>query len=221
MKKTFITAIPFQSEGQLYRVLYAPAGNGRLEYGEATRFPIVQVINGYAQTGDEIRVVAILTDGENFRHNYEAYFQEEIRHVVDAKGLIFNGIEVIPSADAEDINTQLKLFLDLTETIQDGEEVSACITFGTKPTPLVQTLALNYAYRLKKDVSIGCVAYGRFKHTPGQTPQRGTIYDTTALFYMSSIVNKLAEMKAPDPAKAIRLLLNLEQDGAEGGEGDA
>jgi hypothetical protein len=35
------------------------------------------------------------------------------------------------------------------------------------------------------------------------------IYDQTALFYMDSIVNKLADMKAPDPETAIRAMLGI------------
>jgi hypothetical protein len=208
MTRTFITSIPFQPEGKLDRIIYKSTGNNRLAYPNTTRFPIVPVINGYADAGDRIRVVAVLTDGENFRHNYEAYFVEEIQSIVETKGLFFDGIEIISSADSEDIDTQLKLFLDLTTAIHDGDQVSDCITYGTKPTPLVQTLALNYAYRLKKNVMIGCVAYGRFDHASKQ----GLIYDTTALFYMASIVNKLAEMKAPNPEKAIRALLALGDD---------
>jgi hypothetical protein len=49
------------------------------------------------------------------------------------------------------------------------------------------------------------VVYGLFRHG---NPV-GEIFDTTALFYMDSIVNKLAEMKTPHPEKAIRAMLGI------------
>ena len=50
--KTFITFSPQQENLNLCR--YQTTGNERLAYGE-TRFPIVPVISGYAEPGEEIR----------------------------------------------------------------------------------------------------------------------------------------------------------------------
>jgi len=206
--KTFITTIPFQGKDSngndmLKPVQYTPVGNSRLTYGE-TRFPVVPLINGYAERGDKIRVIAILTDGDNFRHNFDTYFVPEINALVEKNGYLFDGVEIVTSSDNEDINTQLTLFIDIIAKIGEGEEISACITYGTKPTPIVQTMALNYAHKLK-NTKIECVVYGRFRHGN----PIGDIFDTTALFYMDSIVNKLAENKASDPEKAIRIMLGL------------
>jgi hypothetical protein len=207
--KTFIATIPFQGKDKdgndmLKPVTYTPAGNSRLTYG-ATRFPIIPLINGYAERGDRVRVIAIFTDGDNFKHNYETYFVPEVTELAAQNGYTFDGIEIVQTPNKEDIDTQLALFADIIAKIGDGEELYACITFGTKPTPIVQTMALNYAYKLKKDTSIGCVVYGLFRHG---NPV-GEIFDTTALFYMDSIVNKLAEMKTPHPEKAIRAMLGI------------
>ena len=214
--KTFISIIPFQGQSNgkdlLKAVKYEPRGNSRLEYGE-TRFPIVPVINGYAKTGDRIRVIAILTEGDNFRHNYETYFIPEIESLIKEKTLECKGVEIINTPDREDIDTQLRLFSDINNLIGDNEEIYACITYGTKPTPIIETMALNYAIKLKKNVTVGCIVYGRYMHIDDN--DNNGIYDTTALFRMDSIVNKLAEKKAKHPEKAIRLMLEsmLGQDG--------
>lgn len=215
--KTFICTIPFQGknaktgEDMLKPVVYEPSGNSKLEYGE-TRFPIIPVINGYAEHGDKIRVVAIITEGDNFRHNYETYFVPEIIAITEKNQYDFAGIEVVNTPDSEGIEAQLALFADLIGIIGDDEEISACITYGTKPTPIVQLMALNYAYKLKPGASVGCVAYGRFLHNDENGHGIGRIYDQTTLFYMNSIVNRLAEMKAPNPEKAIRAMLGLGDD---------
>ncbi|PKM59980.1 MAG: hypothetical protein CVU99_10600 [Firmicutes bacterium HGW-Firmicutes-4] len=213
--KTFITVIPFQGQDEqgndmLKPVLYSPAGNTRLAYGE-TRFPIIPVINGYAKKDDKIRVIAILSDGANFMHNFETYFKPEVEALVKNNELKLDEIEVIQVSDKEDIDTQLKLFSDLIDKVENNEEIFACITYGTKPTPIVINMALNYAYRIKEDVNIGCIVYGRYLHTDST----GTLYDTTALFYLESVVNKVADMNVKDPEKAIRAMLDF-----KGGEGN-
>jgi len=208
--KTFICTIPFQEEGKLNPVLYPAHGNKRLEYGKLIQFPIIPVINGYAEKIDKIRIIAILTDGPNFMHNYEKYFKPTITEFVAEKGYDFEGIELINSEDSEDIETHLKLFADIIAKINDNEELYACITFGTKPTPIVQQMALNYAYKLKSNISIGCMAYGRY--TFNDTSGQNGIYDQTALFFMNSIVQRLADTKAKNPEKAIRAMLGLGDD---------
>ena len=209
MTKTFISVIPFQGknlkgEDMLKAVMYKPRGNSKLAYGE-TRFPIIPVINGYTEREDKIRVIAILTEGENFAHNYETYFVHEINEIVKKKGLNFNEIEIVRSPDSEDIDTQLNLFGDVINLIRDNEEIYACITYGTKPTPIIESMALRYAYRLKKDVSIGCIVYGRY--TFNDASDNNGIYDTTALFHMESVVNRLAELKISNPEIAIKAML--------------
>jgi hypothetical protein len=145
--KTFIATIPFQGKDKdgndmLKPVTYAPAGNSRLTYG-ATRFPIIPLINGYAERDDRVRVIAILTDGENFKYNFETYFVPEVTELASNNGYEFDGIEVVKTPDREDIDTQLALFTDIITKTGDDEELFACITFGTKSTPIVQKLKVH------------------------------------------------------------------------------
>jgi len=220
--KVFISTMPFlgqrQSDGTVTSgpaaVKYKAVGNPKLEYPMETRFPIIPVINGYADSGDNIRVIAILTDGEksnavNTHYNCSAYFEPEIKKICGEKNLSLNEIEKIHTPDSEDMDTQLKLFSDIADKINPGDEIYACITYGTKPMPIILTLALNYAYKLKKDVSVGCTVYGRFPHKDEESAPP-LIYDTTPLFHMDSIISKLFEIKAKDPVKAIKLMIGLE-----------
>ena len=223
--KTFISAIPFQpydksgnkENDSLKSLVYPAKGNSKLEYGE-TRFPIMPVINGYAEKGDKIRVMAILTDGDNFKYNYETYFIDEINDIIKAKELVLNGneIEVIQTADSEDIETHIKLFIDIMTAISDNEDIYACITYGTKPTPIIESMALSYAYRLK-NVKVECIVYGRYMNPNPRlsdeenekNKENNGIYDTTSLFYMDAVINELAEKKSPNPEKAIRAMLRI------------
>lgn len=211
--KTFITNILFQGKNAPDKKTYKGHGNSRLDYSKAY-FPIIPAINGYTENGEKIRVIVIKTLGGNAEHNIENFLRPDIERIVEQKGLVWSGIETINTIDSEDIDTQLKLFSDIVDAInggEDGEEISACITFGTKPTSIVLNMALSYAYRLKENVSIGCIVYGRYDPTDLESEKNGA-YDTTALFYMNEIVNKLAEMKAPNPKRAIRAMLGLDDE---------
>ncbi|MCL2634088.1 MAG: TM1812 family CRISPR-associated protein [Oscillospiraceae bacterium] len=210
--KTFITAIPFQAPNPPIKKPYKGYGNSRLDYDEA-HFPIIPAINGYTEKGDDVRIIIIKKDTPIFERNYRECFLEDINKLKEKKGFASVKTEFVDVIDSEDIDTQLKLFSDIVDAIKGNEEVSACITFGTKPTPIILSMALNYAYRLKVNVSIGCVVYGRYD--PKETiSNKNGVYDTTALFYMNEIVNKLAEMKVPNPETAIKIMLGI------GGEED-
>ena len=211
--KTFITIIPRQREGQLSLTQYIPAMCDELAYGK-TRFPIVPVIAHHAAKEKKIRILPVIQDNEWVKHNFEKHFLDEVKTLESTLDVM---AEMIPISvpDSESIDTHLKLFSDVIEKIEDGSRLHACATYGTKPASNVISLALSYAYRLKKDVTVERIVYGQFLHRV-EDGAVGTLYDTTPLFFMDAIVNRLAEARAHNPERAIRLMLGLEQ--AEGDE---
>jgi hypothetical protein len=205
--KTFITAISFQREGMYDLVKYIPVECKELKYGR-TRNPIIPVISHYAKGEESIRIIAILTDGPNFKHNYETYFIPELTKLCEKLG-VNPVIEVITSPDDETIKTHEKLFIDLITRIGDNEELYACTTFGTKPTPIVIERALNYARKLKKNTRVKRVVYGRYHHNE---KREGFLHDVTKLYILDSFINMFAENKSSDPEKAMRMLLGISDE---------
>ena len=206
-KKTFIMTIPFQPPGGLKKTRYYPKNCSELKYGE-THFPIIPVIAHHARDEKEVRIVIIKTEGENYEWNYKEIFLPEIEEIRKELGVSFE-LETITTKDEETIDVQLKLFERLINVIEDNEELYVCITYGTKPTPIALFLALSYAYRLKEGTSVERVVYGKHFHKepPGDT--ESLLFDTTALFYMDAIVNRLAEAKVANPIEVIGSLLNV------------
>jgi hypothetical protein len=203
--KTFITVMPFELRERLVLTKYVPVGCDELEYGE-TRFPIIPVMAHHAKGEESVRVIAILTDGEGNDYNFENHFLPEIQGLCGKMGIKYD-LVTIRTPESESAEDHLRLFVDIIETINDDEDLFACMTFGSKPTPVVLSLALSYAHRFKKGTSVGRIVYGKFFHLEDRD---GCLYDTTSLFYMDSIVNRLAEMNASDPGKAVRILLGLD-----------
>ena len=205
--KKFITTIPYQDpekynqRGGLIKSVYRADDNQKLVYGE-TAFPIIPVINGYAESGEEIEIIPILADYKNVDGNYNI-FKDEVNELCTSIGVkcTFNEAVRIPYDNS--IDTELDLFGKLIDCFEDRDTIYTCITFGAKPFPIILTMAMNYAHRIKKNVSIGCVVYGAMDHNTGES----SIYDVTSLFYIDETVRLLAEQNVKDPAAFIKKLL--------------
>lgn len=205
--KNFITLLSLQPKGDLKKPIYKNASdNPKLTYGEPTSFPIIQLIHGYAEKGEKIKITVLLTDNKDVTANYENYFIPELE-ALSIKMEFEYIIDKLTKPQDESIEVNLKFFTEVIEKINDEEQLFICRTFGQKPTTEVMSMALNYAYQIKKNTTIECIVYGEVKHPE---PEDSKIYDHTALFYMNSIVNKLAKMKAPDPLGAIKLMLGID-----------
>lgn len=207
--KKFISSSPYQgkpdpekkSQG-LKKGIYEAADNQLLKYDADTSFPIMTAINGYVEKGEEIELITIVAEYENAEYNYEL-LKGEIENLSKMKGFKYTLKEVrVPYNNA--INTELELFGKLIDCTADEDTLYACITYGSKPFPLIQMMALNYAHRIKKNVSIGCIVYGANDHN---NKGKMTIYDITSLLYIDEAVRLMAEQKIENPTDLIKNLL--------------
>lgn len=207
--KIFITFSPQQAEGKLNLAKYETTGNERLSYG-LTRFPVIPVINGYTEPGEEIRVIVLCQEFEACVRNL-SYFQQELEALFQAKGLrsaaesseLYERVDV-PYGDA--VANHIETFQKLIDRIRDGDELHACITYGSKPAPMVELMALRYARQLKKDTYISCVVYGKYDWRPDAPSY---IYDVTALTHLDDIIRVLAQSGDPNPKATLDRILKV------------
>ena len=68
--KKFICVSPLQIPGGLKSGIYHAANNEVLQYNKEHSFPIIPVINGYADNGEEIMLITIITENNNAKTNY-------------------------------------------------------------------------------------------------------------------------------------------------------
>ena len=111
MKKFFMIT-PLQPIGKLNEGIYEAIGNKKLEYKKETRFPLIPVINGYAQEGEEIRVIAITPDTVP-AHVHLQEFKAELDALKAEKGFICKGVENVSVTYAGYVNTQIEIFQKL------------------------------------------------------------------------------------------------------------
>ena len=205
--KKFICVIPRQKAGDLSNVRYQAQGNRALDYPGATRFPVIPLIWGYGQEGEDIRVIALSADYDNCRGNLEL-LEEELEALRKDRGLSCpKGVEVVEVPFDESLDSHIATFQKLIDRTEDGDDLYACLTFGSKPTPLVEVMAMQYAYRIHRDVTITCAVYGQMDHSV--QPPAAKLYDITALITLDDIVRRLAEQRVSDPKAVLDRILNL------------
>lgn len=209
--KKFIMITPLQpvtpTRDFLQCSRYEAVGNERLRFDKSTRFPLMAVINAYAEPNEEIRVLTVTPDTDSARI-HEQQLRDELASLQEEKGFICRGVEAIPIAYAGDVDTQLELFRKLLPVFEEGDTLYACLTYGNKPMPIAELMAIEYAYRVVADVAIGCLVYGELDHSAGE-PAPMRIFDITSLIRLDEIVRMLAEHRVSEPISIINRILDF------------
>ena len=196
-----------QPETGLYKVQYDPVDMDGINFSDEVFFPVSVLVNSYVDKGENIEIICMMEDENTDEIRNLEKLKEEIDQAASRIGFKYS-IKIINVSSEEKVENHLKLFESLIGTINDGDRVYVCATYGTKPIPIVEMLALNYAYRVKDDVSVEKVVYGRVYRNNGEKGDRkAQIFDISPLFTMNQIVNHLAEQRVRNPEKAIRMLL--------------
>lgn len=206
--KKFLTILPLQTPERMH---YTAMDNPVLQMDEAVQFPILTAMSGYAEAGETIRVIALLTDNDKCRENLTA-FSEAVAQLCERKGIFCpGGVEAIYIPEDDSVSTHVETFQKLIGYVEDDDDLYACMTYGTKPTSNVLLLAVQYAYRVKRNASIACILYGQVSRPASQNVATwtGKVYDMTALVQLDEMVHLLAAAHDPDPGKTIKAFLSL------------
>ena len=205
--KKFFTAIPLQKPGQLQRQVYRSMGNSRLQCDTPLAFPILAAVGGYAEPGEEIRAIAVVTDNDDAKRNLQTV-REGLDEICQARRLRCPaGAEAVTVPQDDRVAVHIGTFQKLIDLVEDHDELFACMTFGGKPLSQAMLLAVQYAYRVKINTRISCIVYGQIDRS--QEEPQASIYDMTALVQLDEIVHLLARRGVQDPRAAIDMLMSL------------
>lgn len=205
--KKFVTVVPLQGKGLLIPQRYEAVGNQQLQMEKETCFPILTAVSGYVQPGEDFRLIAVQTNTEASEWNCKL-LAEELDALCRERGFTCSkGIEVMLVEQDEHVAKHVETFQRLIDLVEDHDELYACMTFGTKPLSTAVQMALQYAYRIKDDVSIRCIVYGKVDHTGGVKIAK--VYDMTALVLIDEITRILAEKKIANPKETLDRILTL------------
>ena len=200
--KKFFTSVPFQKN--LSEVIYRPVGNAKLVYEKPHALPILNVINNYTEKGEAIEVIFLVGENEDILKNLVTV-RASLEELVAEKELQCH-IEYVYYRDSDDIPVMLGLYGKLIRLCSDDDEIYSCITYGTKPVPMVQMMAMRYAFHVKKNVFIGMIVYGKaFGNKVNK--DAADIYDMTSLFYIDDLSEKFSRMGVQDPENVLESLI--------------
>lgn len=232
MKKFFMIVpqqpVEINAEGKIIRddlrySKYQAIGNSKLDYKE-TRFPILALLNGYVDQGEKIRIIAAVPDTPQCYVHLDQ-LKEEVAELQQEKGFLYDEIESFTFTYSGDVNAQIELFQKLLNYMEDNDALYGCLTYGNKPMPIAELMALQYGYRVMNNVSIGCLVYGEVDHSATPTPKTVTdrvtgkprvidqypmrVFDITALIQLDEIVRLLADQKIKNPKEVLDRILEL------------
>lgn len=204
MKKFFSTvSLQQPRSGNLSTLAYQAVGNTRLQMDTETSFPILTAVNGYVEPGESFRFIAVVPPAS--RHNLPE-LETQLKELCKTKGLIAPQVEIVEVPGDDKVSTHTATFQKLLDYVDDDDELFCCMTFGTKPLSQAILLAVQYAYRVKRNASISCIVYGAVDRSCGE---KGFVYDMTALTQLDEVVHLLAQRGVSDPKAALDSLLSL------------
>lgn len=202
--KKFICVSPLQIPGGLKSGIYHAANNEVLQYNKEHSFPIIPVINGYADNGEEIMLITIITENNHAKTNYVT-MKNAVDELAQEKNLKIRYVE-ISTPDDSNVEVQLGLFANLIDLINDNDTLYCDISYGTKVMNQLLTTGINYCYKVRRDLMIGCMAYGEMEHLT----KKMKIYDITSLIYLDGIIRLMAEKGVGNPTSAIKMMMDWE-----------
>jgi len=202
--KKFICVSPLQIPGGLKSGIYHAANNEVLQYNKEHSFPIIPVINGYADNGEEIMLITIITENNHAKTNYVT-MKNAVDELAQEKNLKIRYVE-ISTPDDSNVEVQLGLFANLIDLINDNDTLYSDISYGTKVMNQLLTTGINYCYKVRRDLMIGCMAYGEMEHLT----KKMKIYDITSLIYLDGIIRLMAEKGVGNPTSAIKMMMDWE-----------
>lgn len=208
--KKFITYVPMQTGSNLLKGKYISLENIKLNMSDEIIFPIECIINGYTENNEKIMLITLLEEGNTDCEDNLKLMQKRVSDIATPKNIqvIIEKVYISPKETTEN---HLKTFKNIISLFEDGDDLYACVTFGTKPTPIIQMMAFNFAYKNLKNVTIGVIAYGKVNREHGK-PVSYYIYDITALFFMNNIVDTLSALNADDAFNKIENILLLGEE---------
>lgn len=199
MNKTFIGSAPLQPPKP---VRYSAVDNSHLQYDDVVLNPLCLLLRGYAKPGDQVKIIVCVTEGTVAEENFLT-LREDFLKIGKEIGFIPEIIACNVKND-EGIATHAALLSDLAALAGENQTFYVDITFGTKPTPIVFFNFLRFVTQVY-NAGIGCVCYGRMEHSQPGHP--GYIYDVSALYMMTTIIDKVAKQSPQNSNTLFQLLL--------------
>ena len=181
MRKVFISTVPLQRINP-----DIPYVSEDFELGEKKfSLPITYLIDAETEMGDNIAVITAVMQKEAPQAKYES-FVSEVRECLKDREVKIDFIE-IKNTNIYDSLSFSDFFKQIASLIEDGDELYADITYGIKCYNIAMFIAMSYATKAARDVSMNTLIYADLYSGDTAPGKQSTIMDVTSLFYLNSI----------------------------------
>jgi len=202
--KTVIITVPMKPPREVEAIQYPVDGNMAIEYEKPIRCPIHGVLAKTLIKDDQVKVIYILTAGENSEceRNKTAYI-EELEGINKEIGAIlsYDSIEIDFEPTKKTYN---KLITDLAEKIPENAEIYADTTFGFKAIPLSLFCALRFVEEFR-DAVVQYIVYGKVEfNKETRKLEKPMLYDITSLYYLFKLMGSMGASNANDALETLK-----------------
>jgi hypothetical protein len=202
--KTVIITLPMKPPHEVEAIQYPMDGNKAVEYENPVRCPINGVLAKTLKKDEKVKVIYILTTGENSEcgMNKSSYIEEldGINIEIGAK-ISYDTVEIDFEPTKKTYN---KLITDLAEKIPDNTEIYADTTFGFKPETLSLFCALRFVEEFREAV-VQYIVYGKVEfNKETRKPEKPMLYDITSLYYLFKLMGSMGASTAENAMETLK-----------------
>ena len=165
------------------------------------KFSFSYLIEMNVEENDQILVLSAMTKEQQVQENY-LLFKNEVKKILKAKHASGTFKEIIQPSKFEDSHTCLRFFKTVAARLEDGDRIYYDMTGGMKPYSFSMFIAMAYAAKAARDISVEQLVYvslytGKTKEEQNAEPPVATLWDLTSLFTLNEIAgNVLPGQKA-------------------------
>jgi len=202
--KVVIITVPMKLAKDVEPVQYPVDGNKAIEYEKPVRCPINGVLAKTLKKDEQVKVIYILTTGENSEceQNKKAFIDEleEINAEIGAV-LSYDTVEIDFEPTKKTYN---KLITDLAEKIPENTELYADTTYGFKPETLSLFCALRFVEEFREAV-VQYIIYGKVEfNRKTRKPEKPMLYDITSLYYLFKLMGSMGASNAENAMETLK-----------------
>ena len=183
-------------------------------------FPLTYVIDNKVEPNDEVVIITAVQQDSNGRINnatvnYKKY-KQEVEKILLERNTGFNS-EEIPLTEEFNSLTFNKFFKQVSQLIDDNDQLFVDVTFGMKPYSISMFVAVAYAEKAARNVDVDTIIYAqkysgfsraKTAEEKAKDPSKSRIYDITGLFYLNAIAGNARPGQKNKLDKALGLLIN-------------
>lgn len=205
MKKIVFSDIPMKSN--LKAMIYKGTGNVNSHYDKPVFYPINAVLADTLSKQDELKIILLTTENstENNQKNSGLFIQEldSINSKIGAK----ISYEILESEFKETKNNHELRLKQMIDTIEDGTQLFADITFGPKPLPMILMCAFSFAEKFL-NCDVKSIIYGKVNFID-ENISNPELFDVTSLYYMNNLTNSMIAKNGNEARKMLEDFFSL------------